>query len=118
MGSVLVMSVIQIIAAIAAIVLIFIGLRMAIKNLDRNNASKMIPQEILKKSTKIIVFGVLCYALSRFAANYFPMKEERYEETMILIQSLWQATYTLGFTALIPYIINKLQVSRITPPQK
>ncbi|MBN1891737.1 MAG: hypothetical protein JW780_03080 [Clostridiales bacterium] len=114
----LIIAVAQIVFAITSIVFIFIGLRMALKNLNKENAAKTIPPDVLKKSTRLIVIGVLFFALYRFTVNYLPMKEENFEETMILIQSLWQAIYMVGFTALIPYIINKLQLGRLSPPEK
>ncbi|NLW88192.1 MAG: hypothetical protein GXY43_00475 [Clostridiaceae bacterium] len=114
----IILSVVQIIAAISSVVFIFIGLRMALKKLDKDNSAQTIPPDIIKKSTRLILIGILFFALFRFAANYFPMKEDQFEESMILIQSLWQATYMIGFTAFIPYILNKLQSGRTPPPTK
>lgn len=113
-----IIAVAQIVFAITSIVFIFIGLRMALKSLNKEDAAKTIPPEIMKKSTRLIVIGILFFALYRFTANYLPMREANYEETMILLQSLWQSAYMVGFTALIPYIINKLQISRLSPPEK
>ncbi len=106
-------------ATAAAAVLIFIGLRVALKRLDKNEEAKTIPKDILTKSTKIIVIGVVCYAVARFAANYLPMKSMSppYDDLYILIQSAWQALYTLGFTALIPLILNRLHLSRLKHPE-
>ena len=116
----LALYIIQFAATAAAAVLIFIGLRLALKRLDKNEESKTIPKEILTKSTKIVVIGVVCYAVARFAANYLPMKalDPPYDDLYILIQSAWQALYTLGFTALIPLIINRLHVNRLKAPEK
>jgi uncharacterized membrane protein len=107
-----VLSIVQIVATIASVVLIFIGLRVTVKNLDKSGENKSIPKPIISKSTKIILGGIAFYAVARFAANYFPMMAEEYDDFTILLQSCWQAIYTLGFIALIPYIINRMQMSR------
>lgn len=107
-----ILSIVQIVATIVAVVLIFIGLRTTVKSLDKSGENKSIPKPVIYKSTKIILGGVACYAVARFAANYFPMMAEDYDDFTILIQSCWQALYTLGFIALVPYIINRMQMSR------
>jgi len=106
------LSIIQIAGTIAMIVLVFIGLRLTVKSIDKSGENKSIPKSMILKSTKIVAFGVLCYALARFSANYLPMKAEDFDSFTILIQSCWQALYTIGFVALIPYIINRMQISR------
>lgn len=112
MNSELLYSILQIVSTIAAVVLIFIGLRLAIKKLDKDAKEKEIPQEIIIKSTKIILLGICSYALARYAANTLSTAGEGYGVLDISIQSLWEAVYRLGFLAFLPYIINRIRAPK------
>jgi len=105
----IILTVVQIVFLIAAAILIFIGLRISIKKLDKEKREKAIPKATLSKSLHIIIAGICCYALSRFATNSMSVESEKYSIFGVLIQSLWEAIVTLGFTAFIPYILNRLR---------
>jgi len=100
-------SILEIAFILIAVVLVFIGLRSAIKVLDKDSKDKQIPKDIFVKSTKIIVAGIIFYGLARYASNSLSNESEGYGMIDIMIQSLWEAVYTIGFVALIPYVMYR-----------
>jgi hypothetical protein len=100
-------SILEIAFILIAVVLVFIGLRTSIKVLDKDTKDKQIPQEVFIKSTKIIVVGIIFYGLARYSSNSLSAEGEGYGMIDIMIQSLWEAVYTIGFVALIPYVIYR-----------
>lgn len=98
-------SILEISFVLFAVVLIFLGLRTSIKVLDKDTKDKQIPKEVFIKSTKIVIVGIIFYGLARYASNSLNSESEGYGMIDILIQSLWEAIYTIGFVALIPYVI-------------
>jgi uncharacterized membrane protein len=109
MNTDLIYNILQIVFTIAAVTLIFIGLRYAIKKLDKDAKEKEIPRTVIIKSTKIILLGICFYGLARYAANTLSTAGEGYGMLDIMIQSLWEAVYRLGFVAFLPYIINRIR---------
>ncbi len=112
MNTELIYNSLQIVFILAAVTLIFIGLRHAIRNLDKNEKEKELPGSVIINSTKIIVLGILFFALGRYAANALLTEGEGYGMLDIMIQSLWEASYRLGFVAFLPYIINRIRAPK------
>lgn len=100
-------SIMEIAFILFAVVLVFIGLKTSIKVLDKDTKDKVIPKTVFIKSTKIIIVAIVFYGLARYASNSLSAESEGYGLTDMLIQSLWEALYTIGFVALIPYIIYR-----------
>lgn len=100
-------SIMEIVSVIMTIVLIFIGLRTSIKVLDKDAKDKIIPREIFIKSTKIVVAGIFFYGLARYSSNRLSADSDGYGMMDTMIQSLWEAIYTVGFVALLPYVIYR-----------
>lgn len=110
-------SILEIAFTLIAVVLVFIGLRKSIKVLDKDTKDKQIPQEIFVKSTKIIIVGIIFYGFARYASNSLSAESEGYGMIDIMIQSLWEAIYTIGFVALIPYIIYRFTAPKHKKPE-
>ena len=103
---------IELAAFIAAIVLFFIALRIAVRDIgyiDKNDPGSEDKRmdKALSRSMIFIGAGIAAYMLSRAGANYYPMRAEGFGIAGTLAQSLWEAIWRTGFLLVVPYIIKQ-----------
>lgn len=108
----IIISVVQIISLIAAVILFIIGIFAAVKNINYTNPGN--PDEeaaAFSRSTKrsiiMIAVGLGVYFISRFCLNLAPMLEEDYGILIIAAQSLLDTVKNFGFLILLPIIIRQ-----------
>ena len=113
MGNIeLILSITQIIASVASLVLLVAGLFASIKDIKYINKDDPQDEEAhsrasFKKGLILMGCGVAVYALSRFCGNYSLMAEQGYDIAITLLQSLWEGVRDRGFLLLFPFIIRQ-----------
>lgn len=106
----LLMSILAIVSIVLCVALIFLGLLRSVKALSREDRTKEIPKETVKKNTITIVGGIFFFVVYRFCSNYLNLPAGTTAvPTTIALTSLLQGAYTVGFTAFLPFLINKLR---------
>ncbi|MCQ2467268.1 MAG: hypothetical protein MJ166_07110 [Clostridia bacterium] len=99
------LNIIQLVSGIAAIVLIFAGLFLSIRKLNKEDSSEKIPMSTVKLSTILIVLGLLLYAVTKTCTNY-ANRDQEYDLIVIYVASLIDVIKFFGFIALIPILLN------------
>lgn len=106
----LLMSIVEIVSIVLCVVLIFLGLLRSVKSLSREDRTKEIPKETVKKNTITILGGIFFFIVYRFCTNYLNLPAgEAFAPTAIALSALLQGAYTVGFTAFLPFLLNKLR---------
>jgi putative Mn2+ efflux pump MntP len=106
----LILSVIELASVLATVIFIFLGIQKTVKHLKKDSRETQIPKDILFKSTRLIVIGILFFAVFRFTSNLLNMPDG--EEVPLLVNagsSLLQTAYMIGFTAFIPTVLNRMR---------
>ncbi len=106
----LILSVVALLCVLATVILIFLGLQKTVNHLKKDSREAQIPKDVLFKSTRLIVIGILFFAIFRFTSNLLNIPDG--EEVPILVtagSSFLQAAYMIGFTAFIPMVLNRLR---------
>ncbi len=112
-----IIMIIQLISGLAAIVLIFAGLRTTIKKLDKDNRYVGVPKAVVLNSTKLIVFGLLALGVTKTCSNYEAMHAD-YSLLIIYLGSLIEMVKFFGFVALLPFLINYLRTPHVKKNNK
>ncbi|MCQ2534753.1 MAG: hypothetical protein MJ172_09330 [Clostridia bacterium] len=99
------LNIIQIVSGITGIILIFSGLYMSIRKLNKEDSSEKIPAKTVKISTLLIVLGILIYAITKTCTNY-ANSEQEYDIFVIYLASLIDIVKFYGFVALVPLLLN------------
>ncbi len=113
MGNIeLILTITQIIASVASLVLLIAGLYASIKDIKYINKDDPQDEEAhskasFKKGLILVGCGVAVYSVSRFCANYSLMAEQGYDIAITMLQSLWEGVRDRGFLMLFPFIIRQ-----------
>ena len=99
------LNLIQVIAGVAAAVLIAAGLFVTVKSLNPEK-HEPIPVKKTVISTLIIFAGLLCYAATKTCTNLTAVTEEQYELWSIYLASLGEVLKAFGFILFIPLIFR------------
>lgn len=102
------LNVIQLISGIVGVALIFTGLFLSIKKLNKEDSTAIVPGRIVKISTALIVLGLLSYAVTKTCTNY-ANRDQEYDLIVIYLASLIDVIKVFGFIALIPVLINVIR---------
>lgn len=107
-----ILTIVQIIASVASLVLLIAGLYASIKDIKYINKEDPQDEEAhsrasFKKGMILVGCGVAVYSAARFCGNYPLMAEQGYGIIIILLQSLWEGVRDRGFLLLFPFIIKQ-----------
>lgn len=94
-------------SGIVGVVLIFIGLYMSIKKLNKEDSTSSIPTRTIWTSTILIILGLLIYAVTKTCSNYVSYSDTN-SIAVIYLASLIDVIKLFGFVALIPLLLNFL----------
>lgn len=107
---------IQLISAIIAIALIFVGLFLSIRKLNKEDSTEKIPAATVRLSTILIIVGLLCYAVTKTCTNY-ANRDQEYDILVIYLASLIDVVKFFGFVALVPILLNFIKRKPQKPKQ-
>lgn len=106
----LVLSIVEILSFVATVVFIFLGVQKTVNALKKDSREAEVSKEVIGKSTKLILIGILFFALFRFTSNYLNTPVGEDVPILLLVgSSLVQTAYMIGFTAFIPYVLNRMR---------
>lgn len=103
------LTIIQLLSGLGAAVTIFIGLYMSVKKLNPEDRSSEIPKDIVYKSTRLLVIGLLLYTVTKSLTLYSSAPSEDYFSCAGA--ALVSVLKTFGFIILIPFLLNYVRVS-------
>lgn len=109
-------NLIQIIAGIASVILIFIGIFLSVRKLNPEKY-ETIPVKSTVISTAVIAAGLLCYAIVKTCTNLTVVTEEKYEVTTVYIASLIEVIKLFGFILFVP-LLFRLFKPKAKKPEK
>ena len=98
-------NLIQIIAGIASVILIFTGIFLSVRKLNPEKY-ETIPVKSTVISTAVIAAGLLCYAIVKTCTNLTVVTEEKYEVTTVYIASLIEVIKLFGFILFVPLLFR------------
>ena len=98
-------NLIQIIAGIASVILIFTGIFLSVRKLNPEKYEN-IPVKSTVISTAVIAAGLLCYAIVKTCTNLTVVTEEKYEVTTVYIASLIEVIKLFGFILFVPLLFR------------
>ena len=98
-------NLIQIIAGIAAVVLIFTGILLSVKKLNPEKY-ETIPVKSTVISTAFIAAGLLCYAIVKTCTNLTIVTEEHYDVSTVYMASLGEVIKLFGFIVFVPLLFR------------
>lgn len=98
-------NLIQIIAGIAAVALIFTGVLLSVKKLNPERY-ETIPVKSTVISTAFIAAGLLCYAIVKTCTNLTVVTEEHYDVSTIYFASLVEVIKMFGFIIFVPLLFR------------
>lgn len=102
------LNIIQIVSGIIAVALIFSGLFLSVRKLNKEDSTEKIPAKTIKLSTILIVLGLLVYAITKTCTNYANSNGE-YDLIVIYLASLIDVIKFFGFVALVPILLNLIK---------
>lgn len=109
-------NLIQIIAGIASVILIFTGIFLSINKLNPEKY-EIIPVKTTVISTALIAAGLLCYAVVKTCTNLTVVTEEHYDVSTIYFASLVEVIKVFGFVVFIP-LLFRLFKPKTRKPEK
>lgn len=109
-------NLIQIIAGIASVILIFTGIFLSVRKLNPEKY-ETIPVKSTVISTAVIAAGLLCYAIVKTCTNLTVVTEEKYEVTTVYIASLIEVIKLFGFILFVP-LLFRLFKPKTKKPEK
>lgn len=98
-------NLIQIIAGIASVALIFTGVLLSVKKLNPERY-ETIPVKSTVISTAFIAAGLLCYAIVKTCTNLTVVTEEHYVVSTIYFASLVEVIKMFGFIIFVPLLFR------------
>ena len=98
-------NLIQLISGIAAVIFIFLGIFLTIRQLNPEKY-ETIPVKSTIICTILIAAGLLFYAVVKTCTNLTVVTEEHYELTTVYLVSLGEVIKIFGFTVFIPLILG------------
>ena len=98
-------NLIQVIAGIVSVILIFTGVLLSVKKLNPEKY-ETIPVKTTVISTSLIAAGLLCYAIVKTCTNLNIITEEHYETGTVYLASLIEVVKMFGFILFVPLLFR------------
>lgn len=102
------LNIVQIISGVIGVALVFAGLFISIKKLNKEDSSEKIPAKTIKISTALIILGLLFYTVTKTCTNLSNADQE-YSVLVVYLASLIDVIKFFGFIALIPILLNLIK---------
>lgn len=109
-------NLIQVIAGIVSVILIFTGVLLSVKKLNPEKY-ETIPVKTTVISTCFIAAGLLCYAIVKTCTNLNIITEEHYDTSTIYLASLVDVVKMFGFILFVP-LLFRLFKPKTKKPEK
>lgn len=110
-ASAIIISAIQIVTSIGAVILFILGIFLSLRYI--NIAKPDAPEEeidtfnsAVKKSIIFIAIGLLLYFIARFCVNLVPLAEQNYGIMAIAAQALLDTVKNSGYLILLPVLLK------------
>lgn len=103
----------QLITGIGAAVLVFFGIKSSVVKLNPEDRTREIPVDVIYKSTRLIILGLLLYTLTKtvtFHTNSMGTETEA-DWLSCFGAALVSVVKTFGFIALFPLILNYIRTT-------
>lgn len=110
------LNLIQVISSVIGVALIFAGLFISIRKLNKEDSTEKIPVKTVRLSTILIIVGLLCYAVTKTCTNY-ANRDQEYDIIVIYLASLIDVVKFFGFVALVPILLNLIKRKPQKPAQ-
>lgn len=98
-------NLIQVIATVAAVIFIFLGISISVKSLNPEKY-ETIPPKTTIISTALIVVGLLFYAVVKTCTNLTVVTEEHYDVSTVYLVSLGEVIKFFGFIVFVPLLFR------------
>ena len=110
------LNLIQVIAGVASVVFIFLGIFLTVKKLNPEKY-ETIPVRSTVICTALIAVGILLYAVVKTCTNLTVATEEHYDVSTVYLVSLGEVIKIFGFIVFVP-LIFRLFKPRSRKPEK
>ena len=91
---------------VAAVVLVFLGFRGVNRELKKDDATHVVPKNVLLRSTLFLVGAVFALVICHFASNYKVVYEGKNSATELFLACLISCAKTYGWIAAIPWVMS------------
>lgn len=91
---------------IAAVVLVFLGFKGVNRELKKDDATHVVPKNVLVRSTLFLVGAVFAIVICHFASNYKVVYEGTHSATELFLACLISIAKKFGWIAAIPWVMS------------
>ncbi|MBR5416633.1 MAG: hypothetical protein IK109_01230 [Clostridiales bacterium] len=91
---------------IAAVVLVFLGFKGVNCELKKDDATHVVPKNVLVRSTLFLVGAVFAIVICHFASNYKVVYEGTHSATELFLACLISIAKKFGWIAAIPWVMS------------